>query len=59
MCLKNCFYTEMEVNDSELRNKMHCVRKFCYHLGKTVSETIKLMKDAYKDKCFGESMIFR
>ena len=27
--------------------------------GKIAPETIKLMKKVYKDKCFGESMIFR
>ena len=49
----------MVVNDSELRNEMCCAIKFCYHLSKTAQETVKLMKEAYKDKCFGESMIFR
>lgn len=33
--------------------------KFYSCLDKTVPETVKLMKEVYKDKCFGESMIFR
>lgn len=28
-------------------------------MGKTTLKTVKLMKEAYKDKPFGESMIFR
>ena len=27
-------------------------------LGKKASETVKLMKETYKDKCFDESMFF-
>lgn len=49
----------MEMSDSELKNEMRCAIKFCYRLGKTAPETVKLMKEAYKDKCFGESTIFR
>lgn len=29
-----------------------------YSSHKIVTETVKLMKEAYKDKCFGESTIF-
>ena len=41
------------------RNEMCYAVRFCYHLGKTTPETVKLIKDVYKVKCFGESMIFR
>ena len=51
--------TEMEVSDSELRNKMLCAIQFCYRLGKIVPETLELRKEAHKDKCFSQSTIFR
>ena len=40
----------------ELRNKMHYAIKFSYCLGKTA---VELMKEAYEDKCFCESNIFK
>ena len=43
----------------KIKNEMDCVIKFCYELGKTAPETVKLMKETYKNKCFGESAIFR
>ena len=49
----------MEVSYLELRNEMRCAIKFCYHLGKTASELVKVMKEAYKNKYFGEYTIFR
>ena len=49
----------MWVNHLELRNEMRCAIKFSYHLGKTAPEMVKLMKKAYKDKCFVEPTIFR
>ena len=49
----------MEVSDSELRSEMHSVVKFCCSLSKTSPETVKLISEAYKDKCFVESTIFR
>ena len=49
----------MKVSDSELRNKMPCAIKFYYHLGKTALETDKLMKEAFKGKCFGGYRIFK
>ena len=59
--LKGLFFTyppEMEVSDSKLRNEMHYEIKVGYLLGKIAPETIKLMKDSYKNKCSGESMVF-
>ena len=50
--------TKMEVNDSELKNEIQCVIKFCYHSGKTATKTIILTKQIYKDKCFDEFTIF-
>ena len=41
------------------QNLIRCAKKFWHHLGKTASETIILIKEAYKDKCFGESIVFR
>ena len=38
---------------------MHCATQFFYNFDKTGPETFKLMKDAYKEKCFNESTIFR
>ena len=49
----------MEMSDSELRNEMLCGLKFCSLFNKIALETVKLMKEAYKGKCFGESTIFR
>ena len=50
----------MEVNDKEFKKKeMRSVALFCYRLSKIASETIKLIKEACKDKCFGKSIIFR
>ena len=40
----------MEMNDSKLRNEMLTTIKFCYCLGKTAPETVKLKKKAYEDK---------
>ena len=50
---------EIENNDSELINKICCSIIFRYHLDKTAPETVKFMKEADKDKHFGESTIFR
>ena len=50
--------TEMEVSGSEWRTEMHCAIKFCYCLKKLAPDTDKLLKEAYKDKFFGEPMIF-
>ena len=51
---------EMEASDSNLRNEVCCVIKFCYRLGKKVPKTINNNNNkAYKDKCFGKSTIFR
>lgn len=33
--------------------------KFCYRFNKTAPEPIKLIKETYKDKFFGMSMIFK
>ena len=44
----------MEVSDSELRNEILCAVKFYCCLGKTDPEILKLIKEAYKDKCFGK-----
>lgn len=49
----------MEFGDSELKNEMHCAIKFCYHFGKTPQQTVKIMNEAYKDKCFGVPVTFR
>ena len=49
----------MEANDWELRNEMDCASKFHYRLNKKPQETVKLMKEAYKEKRFDESKIFR
>ena len=49
----------MEVNDLMFKNGMRCVMKFCYHLDKSTVETVKLMKESYKHKCFGEPINFR
>ena len=50
---------KMEVDDLKLRNQMRCAIKFFHRLGKTAQEIVKLMKEAEKDKCFGECRIFR
>ena len=50
---------EIDVNDSELINKICYSVIFCYHLYITAPETVKLTKEADKDKHFGESTIFR
>ena len=34
---------EIEVSDSKLTNEMRCFIKLCYHWGKIVLETVKLM----------------
>ena len=47
------------MSDLELRNKIRCTIKFCYQLVKIAPETVKLMKETFKDKCFGESTVFR
>lgn len=49
----------MELRDSEFKNEIHCAMKCCYRLGKSAPETAKLMKEANKDKRFGESATFR
>ena len=38
---------------------MRCATKFCYRLDKTASETVKLMKEAYNEKYFDESLVFK
>ena len=38
---------------------MCCAIKFCYHWNKAAPAPNKSMKEAYKDKIFGESTIFR
>ena len=49
----------MAASDSGLRNEVHGAIKVCYNSGETASETVKLMKEAYNDKCFGKTTIFR
>ena len=58
---KNVFTcsVETEASDLKLRNDRRYVIKICNRLGKTAPETVDLKKEAYKDECFGESMIFR
>lgn len=59
-CLKNCFYLPYRnEGDSELKSEICSAIKFCYPLDKTTPEKVKLMIKAYKNKWFGESMIFR
>ena len=45
------------MSGSELKNEMISAIKFCYCLGKIISKTVKLIKEAYKDKRFDESAI--
>ena len=33
--------------------------KFCFKLGKTAAETVKLMKQVYGDNCLSHAQIFR
>ena len=35
-----------------IKNDVYCLVKVCDHLDKIAPKTVKLMKKAYKDKCF-------
>ena len=47
------------MGDSDLKNKKDCAIKFSYRSDKTTAERVKLMNEAYKNKCFSEFAIFR
>ena len=47
------------MSDLELRKEIPCAIKFAIVLATTAPETVKLMNEAYKDKCFSESTAFR
>ena len=57
--LKNCFYILYKNEMIQISEKKCFLRKYCDRLDKITPETIKIMKDACKDKCVDESMIFR
>ena len=40
------------MSDSELRNKLCSPVKYCNCLNKTAPETVHLINEAYKNKCF-------
>ena len=43
------------MSDLELRKEIPCAIKFAIVLATTAPETVKLMNEAYKDKCFCEN----
>ena len=48
----------MKMSDSELREEIYCAMIFSYRFSKTAPESVKFMKGAYKDKCFGVYDLF-
>lgn len=47
-----------KMSDRDLKNEMRYAVQFCRQLGKSIPETVKMMKEAYKENFLGESTIF-
>ncbi len=43
----------------DIKIEQRCMIKFCERLGKSVTETIKIMKEAYQDECMNNWTIYQ